>query len=321
MNRTSYWNLCEQRLSTLCTRIELRGKLNILDFHLHAEDFYLNFLNVLFGLSLKNMNEVTQNAEGIDLIDDVNKLVLQVSSTASKSKVESALSKNLQPYTSYRFNFVSISKDASDLRKQSFANPHKLTFSPKDDIHDIKSILGHILHLSIDKQRIVYEFLKKELHPDEDKPLIETNLAEVINILAKENFVTIQSTASPITFDIDKKLTFNNLVAAAIVIEDYKVQHHRINRIYAVFDSAGQNKSSSVLSSLRNSYIKLSSQYSGDDLFFEVIEQAIKTVQGSANYKNIPLEELAMWINALAVDAFIRCKIFKNPEGLLNASA
>lgn len=321
MNRSVYWNLCELRLSTLCTRVELRGKLNILDFHLHAEDFYLNFLNVLFGYSLKNMNQVTQNAAGIDLIDVTKKLVLQVSSTASKAKVESALSKDLKSYKNYRFNFVSISKDASNLREQSFINTHGLSFDPKNDIHDVKSILSHIQHLDIDKQLVIYNFLKKELQSEEDQSPVETNLAAVINIIAKENFDDIQNTPIPKVFDIDKKLTFNNLAAAAIIIEDYKVQYHRIDKIYSVFDSAGKNKSSSVLNWLRQSYIKLSNQYSGDDLFFQVVEHAVKTVQASANYITIPFDELVMWINALAVDAFIRCRIFKNPEGVANAVA
>jgi hypothetical protein len=320
-NRSSYWNLCELKLSTLCTRVELRGKLNILDFHLHAEDFYLNFLNVLFGYSLKNINQVTQNSEGIDLIDDTNKLVLQVSSTATKAKVESALSKDLAAYKGYRFNFVSISKDASELRKQTFINPHGLTFSPQSDIHDVKSILSHILHLKIEDQRVIYDFLQKELKPDEDQPSTESNLAAVINILAKENFAVSNSTVNSQAFNVDKKLSFNNLIAAAIVIEDYKIQHHRIDRMYSVFDASGQNKSTSVLSWLRQSYIKLSCQFSGDDLFFQIVEQAIETVQASANYIEIPLEELAMWINALTVDAFIRCKIFKNPEVFQNAPA
>lgn len=321
MNRSLYWNLCESRLSVLCTRVEVRGKLNILDFHLHAEDFYLNFLNVLFGYSLKNINQVTQNAAGIDLIDLTNKLVLQVSSTATKAKVESALSKDLKSYKDYRFNFVSISKDASDLRKQSFLNAHGLDFDPKKDIHDVPSILSYILHLTIDKQRVIYDFLKKELQSNEDLTPAETNLAAVINILAKENFDDVQNVSIPKAFDVDRKLIFNNLVAAAIVIEDYKVQHHRIDRMYSVFDSAGKNKSSSVLHWLRRSYIRLSNQYSGDDLFFQVVEDAVQTVQASANYINIPLDELAMWINALAVDAFIRCRIFKNPEGSSNAVA
>ena len=169
-------------------------------------------------------------------------------------------------------------------------------------------------------KREVYAFLKKELQPDIDPALIETNLATVINILAKENISSINTAPIPIAFNVDKKLTFNNLDTAAFVIEDYKVQHHRIDKMYSTFDLAGQNKSNSVLNWLRQSYIKLSSEYSGDDLFFKVIKDAIEKVQASANYIDIPLDELEMWINALVVDAFIRCKIFKNPEGLPNAA-
>lgn len=320
MNRSVYWNLCEQRLSTLCTRVEIRGKLNVLDFNIHAEDFYLNFLNILFDYSLKNINLIKQNAAGIDLIDDVNNLVLQVSSTATKAKIESSLSKDLSVYKSFTFNFVSISKDASDLRKGSYVNPHGLTFIPKDHIHDVTSILNHIMHLESSKQRVIYEFLKRELQLDVDPPMVETNLATIINILSKETFdVDISSHISKV-FNVDKKLIFNNLNTAAMVIEDYKIQHHKIDKIYSVFDQSGKNKSNSVLHWLRETYIKLSSKYESDELFFQVVEETIQTVKNSANYVAIPLEELAMWTNALVVDAFIRCKIFKNPEVTPNAS-
>jgi hypothetical protein len=267
------------------------------------------------------MNAVAQNAEGIDLIDTTNELVLQVSSTASKAKIESALAKDLATYEKYRFNFVSISKDASELRRQSFLNPHGLAFEPKDDIHDVKSILNFILHLDIDQQRVIYDFLKKELHPISETPPTDTNLAELINILAKENIEDTGNTSLPVAFDVDKKLVFNNLVAAAIIIEEYKVQHHRIDRMYAIFDNAGQNKSKAVLSGLRQTYIKLSTKYVGDDLFFQVVEHAVRTVQASANYFAMPLDELEMWMNALAVDAFIRCRIFKNPVEQVNVTA
>lgn len=295
--------------------------MNILNFHLHAEDFYVNFLNVLFEYKLKNMNAVAQNAEGIDLIDTTNKLVLQVSSTASKTKIESALAKDLTAYKKYRFNFVSISKDASELRKQTFLNPHGLAFSPQNDIHDVKSILNFILHLNIDHQRVIYDFLRKELHTVNDTSPGDTNLAALINILAREDIDDTGSASHPVAFDVDNKLVFNNLVAAAIIIEEYKIQHHRIDRMYAIFDSAGQNKSKAVLSGLRQTYIKLSTMYAGDDLFFQVVEHAVRRVQASANYIAMPLDELEMWMNALAVDAFIRCRIFKNPVEQVNATA
>jgi hypothetical protein len=91
MNRAHYFNYIEEQLSTLATRIELRGKLNILDLHLHSEDFYLHLLNAVFGWQLTNVNEFKSNVEGIDLVDSVNQIVLQVSATATTAKINSSL--------------------------------------------------------------------------------------------------------------------------------------------------------------------------------------------------------------------------------------
>ncbi|WP_289991080.1 ABC-three component system protein [Photorhabdus laumondii] len=322
MNRSTYFNLCEEKLSFLCTRVELRGKLNLLDLHLHCEDFYVHFFNLLFGYVLKNVNQYTLNAEGIDLIDSVQKVVLQVSSTATKQKIESALSKNLTTYRGYSFKFISISKDASALRRLSYKNPHSLVFEPIFDIHDVRSLLDHILHLDIVKQQAVYEFLSKELSSVGVKnPLTETNIAAVINILAKENLSDMPSVDRPTPFNVDEKLVFNDLNTAAMVVEDYKIHHGRLSRIYAEFDVAGQNKSKSVLDSLRNSYIKLCTTYSADELFFNIVDRAVTVVKQSANYVSMPLEELELCVNVIVVDAFIRCSIFKNPKGIENVVA
>ena len=45
MNRPSYFNYIVSKLSVLATEIELHGKLNFLDLHLHSENFYLFFFN------------------------------------------------------------------------------------------------------------------------------------------------------------------------------------------------------------------------------------------------------------------------------------
>src|ERR1039457_2795604 len=128
MNRKLYIDYIVSKLSALAMEIEIRGKLNYLDLHVHSENFYLYFFNELFGWELQNLNAVKQNAEAIDLIDHNNKIVIQVSATASKEKVESALTKDLSTYSGYSFKFISISKDADSLRSKSFTNPHKLTF-------------------------------------------------------------------------------------------------------------------------------------------------------------------------------------------------
>lgn len=98
MNRSHYFNYIEDRLTHLACKIEVRGKLNILDLNLHSENFYLHFFNKLFNWQLINLNSVAQNVEAIDLIDHTNQIIIQVSSTSTKAKIEAALKKDLSAY-------------------------------------------------------------------------------------------------------------------------------------------------------------------------------------------------------------------------------
>jgi hypothetical protein len=70
MNRARLFDYVEEHLVVLSRRVETRGKLNILDLHLHSENFYRDFLNLLYGWNLDNLNKVNQNVEAIDLIDN-----------------------------------------------------------------------------------------------------------------------------------------------------------------------------------------------------------------------------------------------------------
>ena len=224
MNRSIYFNIAEDLLTHLCLRIELRNKLNCLEFNIHAEDFYVHFLNLLYGYSLININEFSQNEEGLDLVDEKNEIVLQVSATATRDKVNSSLSKDLSAYKGYNFIFVCISKEAKHLRKGSYNNPHSLKFNPEEDIYDVISILNKILHLDVASQEKIAQFLQKELTAKyNDRAKTHTNIAEIINRLAAENLSITNSSNSIIPFNIDDKISFNDLKRSALLIEDYKV--------------------------------------------------------------------------------------------------
>lgn len=315
MNRPDYFNVIEERLNLLALRIISRGKLNILDLHGHSENFYLHFLNELYKWEVKNENDNQQNVEAIDLIDHANKFVIQVSATASKQKIESSLSKDsIKNYTGYTFKFISIAKDADDLRKNTFTNPHGINFTPTSDIIDIKSILSTIRGLHPDDLKRVYEFVKKELVPEIDPMKLETNLAKVITILSKENWNKKDAVTEINSFEIDRKISFNNLDSAKSIIDDYYLHYGRVDTIYSEFDSQGLNKSSTVLSAFKDEYLRAKTILSDDALFFKVIDEIILRVMNSSNYSSIPLEELEQCIKILTVDAFIRCKIFENPD-------
>lgn len=315
MNRHNYFNAIEERLNFLALRIISRGRLNILDYHGHSENFFQFFLNEVYGWSVTNENDIKQNIEAIDLIDRTNNLILQVSATSSKQKIESSLSKDsIKSYISYTFKFVSIARDADELRKDTFKNPYKISFNPKTDIIDKNSILSKIRGLSIDDQKRVYMFIKKELLMEVDSMKLESNLAAVINILSKEDLAKIDPVHEINSFEIDRKITHNSLNAAKTIIDDYSAHYGRVDKIYTEYDSQGANKSTFVLSTIRLEYAKAKSGLSDDQLFFEVISKVQEKVLNSSNYTSIPLDELELCINILVVDAFIRCKIFENPD-------
>jgi hypothetical protein len=314
MNRPDYFNVIDERLSLLSYRIERRGKLNILDYHGHAEYFYQYFLNEVYSWDVTNENDIKQNVEAIDLIDHTNKYIIQVSATASKQKIESSLSKHsIINYTGYTFLFVSIATDADDLRKKTFRNPHGINFNPSSDIIDIKSILTRIRGLHIDDQERIYKFVKKELVTEIEPMKLETNLATVINILSNEDWDKSEPVTEIDSFEIDRKITHNNLDGAKAIIDDYMIHYGRVDKIYSEFDSQGSNKSSTVLGTIRLEYAKAKNNLTDDQLFFEVVAKVQDKVLNSINYSSIPYDELELCVNILVVDAFIRCRIFENP--------
>jgi hypothetical protein len=316
MIRTKYYEYIEERLSTLATSINSGGKLNVLNLHNHAENFYLYFLKELFGWNLKNFNKIQSNVEAIDLISILpEKIIIQVSATCTKDKIESALKKKIiGDYKDYRFKFISISKDASKLKKKSYNNPHCISFDPLNDILDNESIKREILGLDIDRQKSVYYFIKKELGQEMDIEKLDSNLASIINILSQENLDRDDQSITINSFEIDRKISFNNLNTARDIINDYNVYHNRLDKIYSAFDVSGVNKSNSVLSTIRREYIKNSEFKKDDELFYLIINNIQEKIMQSANFIKIPMDELELCVNILIVDAFIRCKIFKNPN-------
>ncbi|MBK8187877.1 MAG: SMEK domain-containing protein [Cellvibrio sp.] len=314
MESQQYFNTIEEKLSVLATRIEIRGKLNILDLHIHSEQFYLHLLNLIFKWNLESLNAIDQNAEGIDLIDKTNFIVIQVSSTATKQKIELSLSKNLSQYKDYSYKFVSISKDAALLRKQNFLNPHNLAFVPANDIFDIPGLLRVIATMQSGEQKAILDYLNANLKYEVNPQQVESNLSIIIKILAKVDWTISELGIQSIPYDIDKKIVHNGIHQAKVLVNEFKTHFHRLEKIYSSFNEQGANKSYSVLNGIRTIYLSLSSTKSADELFFSIVDKVTIKVISSGVVTGIPEDEIELCVQILVVDAFIRCKIFKNPE-------
>lgn len=317
MNRTRYYNYIEEKLNFLAYRIETRGKVNLLDLNIHSETFFAELFNILYDYNLVNLNCIKQNAEGIDLIDTKNKIVIQVSATCTKEKIENSLNKGIYLfYKDYNFKFISISKEVSNkLRITKFENPYNLIFNSQEDILDSTTLLRYILNLEIDKQKILFEFIKKELGEEINTVKVDSNLAEIINVLAKEDLDLKNTKINTTTFVIEDKINYNNLNGVRELINDYKIFNVKLDQKYAEFDREGINKSTSILQIIRRQYIKLRNEKKdSEEIFYGVVENIIKIIEESSNYRVLPFEELEMCVDILVVDAFMRCKIFENPE-------
>lgn len=317
MNRSEYFNYIEEKINLLSYRIKNRGKINLLDLNIYSETFFAELMSYLLGYHLKNINQIKQNTEGIDLIDEENKVIAQVSSTCTKRKIESSLNKEIfQRYSRFKFIFIAIAGEAGALRKTTYKNPYNALFKPAENIYDIAALLNIILNMDIHKQRKLYEFIRDELGNERDIVKVDSNLAAIINILAEEDLSGVIDSPEVNPFEIMRKIEFNDLTSVQSTIDDYKIFYNKLDEKYKEFDKLGTNKSLSVLSVIRGKYNKLAEKISDpQELFFAIIDNIIELITNSKNYIEIPYEELEMCVSILVVDAFIRCKIFKNPEG------
>ncbi|KAF1296216.1 hypothetical protein BAU15_10545 [Enterococcus sp. JM4C] len=318
MKRSTYFDYIEEKLMILSYRIKTRGKLNILNLNIHSEVFYTQLLNLLFDYSFVNLNALKQNAQGIDLIDRLNKVIVQVSSTCTKQKIEHSLSKlDTTTYLGYRYLFVALTGDGKELRSKMYPTIQGIEFTPLSDIYDVKSIVNIVLNLPLSKQKKLYNFINEELGPGADIIKIDSNLTEIITILSKEDLAIPYESPEINSFEIERKIEYNDLVSSASTIDDYKIFYSKINEKYTEFDKLGTNKSFSVLMTIRKLYTNLCKENdsSGQEIFFQVIDNLIELIIKSKNYNGIPYEEIELCASILVVDAFIKCKIFENPEG------
>ncbi|EFC2680406.1 SMEK domain-containing protein, partial [Escherichia coli] len=69
------------KLAILAHKVELNTSLNLMDLNIHAEYFFCELLNMIYDISLVNLNSINANAKSIDLIDETKRLAIQVTST------------------------------------------------------------------------------------------------------------------------------------------------------------------------------------------------------------------------------------------------
>lgn len=300
------------RLSGLAYNVELRGLLNLLDLHVISEDFFVGLLNLVYGWNLRNANCLLQNAPGIDLVDDSNHILVQVTGSCTKKKIDHSLEEISEKYSGYHFYFVPIVLDARKQRIYGYTPPHRVLFNPKTDILDIHFIADRIKGMTdIEKVATIAMYVRNNIRHDTPSSVqLTSGLNDIICLLVKDSLN--EGDFDTADFEIKAKISFNNLsIYAKDIIDQYKIYYVNVQDIYKEYARQGKTKSMAVLQKLHKIYISLKTQASGDALFMAIEKEIIKQIDHSNN--KLTEEQLEMFVDILIVHAFIECKIFEKP--------
>lgn len=153
-------------LSVFELLINKKGLLNLHDDNIYAEDVFKGVLNIIYDLSLTNLNELKSNQPSIDLHDKNKMIAFQITSEVTQRKLkhtmDTFISKGLfNSYTTLKFLFISSNKKVV-LRDHSQG---QFVFSPKEDILFLNNLFKDIAKLDLDDLEKLNQVLEKELSP------------------------------------------------------------------------------------------------------------------------------------------------------------
>lgn len=321
MNRTILINKITNLFSILVSNIKLSNKMNLTDDSVNSENIFRNVLNICYNYNLINTNLFKSNYGAIDLKDDKNKVIVQVTAQRQTQKVQDTL-KNvvLKQFENYRMIFIIISDESvAYFQSYKYDNQYLSTFN-SDDILAIADLLRVIQTLDKYKLEKIIKILHENLIiPPTNVKLLDSNLTSIINMLSKNDLVSHETNINLNKFEIEKKIDFNNLTAMHDEILEFSGYYSKLNGKYKILNLSGKNKEQSVLNKLHHFYkdsVNNNKNLSECEIYENVVEKVINFVKEAPNFEDsIAEEELLLSVEIVVCDAFIKCKIFRNPEG------
>lgn len=165
MERQNFTNKIIDLLSFLQAKVELSNLINLTDTNIHSENFYRDFLNLVYGYKLQNINIIEPNAVAIDLGDDENKLAIQVTSTSAISKTKKTVTAFIKKklYEKYDLLIILNITTKANHREDFIGDKETYKLDTKNDIWDKSKLIKDIYDLPLDHIRKICAFLKDEI--------------------------------------------------------------------------------------------------------------------------------------------------------------
>jgi hypothetical protein len=183
INKEFYIKNVAESLALLSKQVEFLNAVNLYDINIIAEDFFTELLNLIFDYKLKNVNVVEKNAPAIDLIDEENRISIQVTSDNSNTKIKHTIKEYIdnKSYEKYDRLIVLILTSKKRYTK-SFETNNTFIFNKESDVLDVEDLIKFIRGLEIEKIRAINDYLGRELC-DKVYSIKETQANEIDTII------------------------------------------------------------------------------------------------------------------------------------------
>ena len=304
-------------LSCLGTYIERKGVRNLIGVHVVSETFYAKFLNILYGWNLESVNAEISNYEAIDLRDNKNKIMVQVTSNNQVRKLKKSLKDaDKAENVDMRYKYMLIAKRGKNLRKAKYCITKHIGFSPAEDIIDSDIIDGDIASPSLsenvidDLVRLVQHDIGKTMSPSRFDSYIVDIIENMINSGSLEEDDDDENIIND--FKIDAKISKNDLEDRRQYLYDAAIATPKLQKLYDEYDKSGSNASLKILKYIRRFYTKAPKNLSGCDLLDYIVDAIVDDFINSSE-KERKKEEVIECVDIIVADAFMKCKIFKRP--------
>lgn len=164
MNRMFKLAEIKNYLKELEKNIEYENITSSFDINKQCENFYCGLLNIIYGYDLKNINAEIKGFAGVDLIDDINGICIQVTSNNKSSKVQATIDEfvKLELYKNSKLMILIICGKKKKYRKK-FDTHKKFAFDSSKDIIDNEDLYFKIYNSPIELIDQILKYLKSEL--------------------------------------------------------------------------------------------------------------------------------------------------------------
>lgn len=321
INKEVYLKNIAEALALLSKEVEVLNCVNLYDINIVAEDFYALLLNKIYGYNLRNLNSYENNAPAIDLVDEVKRISIQVTSDNTSEKIKKTIEKFIEykQYLKYDRLIVLVltkkKKYTANFNTKSF-----FAFDKELDIIDYIDLMKAVKVKDIKDLKKISQFLEDELVSKMQQPKT-TQASEVDTIIDLIEYITKNR-------EFKRKLDRGGVDPEYKIFKRFKDFAERLitdyTTLYTLYGEALDLVHSTLeideaqdlitIMYLQDISIKMLDQSSNDPV--EALKKLVDYFEEKLSLNGKEYDRAA--IKFYLVNEMIRCNVFPNERGSYN---